>query len=164
MAANRHPSYAIIACINLLLNLVFSQLQVIRVYSSVLQLSEDKFATVCVIVIGIFVDDLLVAGNSVAEIKEVRERMNQRFVLSDKGTLEYYLGVEISSLDENTLLLHQTAYAKKILNYFKMNDYNPAKTPLPRDVNILPRDYVCWTLQMKAILNCRASTGLSSDL
>ncbi len=54
MAANRHPSYAIIAYINLLLNLVFSQLQVIRVYLSVLQLSEDKFVTVCVIVIVAF--------------------------------------------------------------------------------------------------------------
>jgi hypothetical protein len=60
------------------------------------------------------VDDLLVAGNSVAEITEVRERMNQRFILSDQGKSEYYLGVEILSLDENTLLLHQTAYAKKM--------------------------------------------------
>ena len=62
--------------------------------------------------------------------------MNKRFILSDQGKLEYYLGVEISSLDENTLLLHQTAYARKILNNFKMNDCNPAKTPLPRDMNI----------------------------
>jgi hypothetical protein len=46
------------------------------------------------------------------------------------------LGVEISSLDENTLLLHQTAYARKILNNFKMNVCNPAKTPLPCDMNI----------------------------
>jgi hypothetical protein len=91
---------------------------------------------VCVIVISIFVDDLLVAGNSAAEITEVRERMNKRFILSDQGKLEYYLGVEISSLDENTLLLYQTAYARKIINNFKMNDCNPAKTPLPRDMNI----------------------------
>ena len=61
--------------------------------------------------------------------------MNKRFILSDQGKLEYYLGVEISSLDENTLLLHQTAYARKILNNFKMNDCKPAKTPLP-SVNI----------------------------
>ena len=61
-----------------------------------------------VIVIGIFVDDLLVTGNSVAEIHTLRERMNERFLLSDQGQLEYYLGVEISKLDDNNLLLQQS--------------------------------------------------------
>jgi hypothetical protein len=89
-----------------------------------------------VIVIGIFVDDLLVTGNSVAEITEVKKRMNERFILTDQGQLEYYLGVEISRVDENTLLLHQTAYVKKILNNFNMSDCNSVKTPLPRDMNL----------------------------
>ena len=91
---------------------------------------------IIVIVIGIYVDDLLVTGNSIVEIEALRERMNKRFILTDQGKLEYYLGVKISRLDENTLLLHQTAYAMKILNNFKMNDCNPAKTPLPRDINL----------------------------
>ena len=91
---------------------------------------------IIIIVIGIFVDDLLVAGNSVAEINKLRERMNERFILTDQGQLEYYLGVKISRLDDNTLMLHQTAYAKKILNNFNMSDCNPVKTPLPRDMNL----------------------------
>jgi hypothetical protein len=91
---------------------------------------------IIVIVIGVFVDDLLVTGNSVAEIKAVRDRMNERFILTDQGRLEYYLGVEISKLDENTLLLHQTAYVKKILNNFNMSECNSVKTPLPRDMNL----------------------------
>ena len=62
--------------------------------------------------------------------------MNERFILTDQGQLEYYLGVEISRLNENTLVLHQTAYAKKILNNFNMSDCNSAKTPLPRDMNL----------------------------
>jgi hypothetical protein len=41
-----------------------------------------------IIVIGIFVDDLLVAGNSVSEITKVREQMNKRFILTDQGELE----------------------------------------------------------------------------
>jgi hypothetical protein len=40
---------------------------------------------IIVIVIGVFVDDLLVTGNSVAEIKAVRDRMNERFILTDQG-------------------------------------------------------------------------------
>jgi hypothetical protein len=76
---------------------------------------------IIVIVIGIFVDDSLVIGNSVAVIKAVRDRMNERFILTDQGQLEYCL-VEISKLDENTLLFHQTAYVKKILNHFNMSE------------------------------------------
>ena len=56
--------------------------------------------------------------------------------MTDQGKLEYYLEVEISRLDENTLLLLQTAYAMNILNIFKMDDYNPSKTPVPRSMNL----------------------------
>ena len=53
-----------------------------------------------------------------------------------QGELEYYLGVEVSRIDENTLLLHQTGYAKKILERFKMTECNEVKTPLPEDLNL----------------------------
>ena len=43
----------------------------------------------------------------------IKERMSKKFPLSDQGELDYYLGVEVTKLDENTMLLHQTAYAKK---------------------------------------------------
>ena len=89
-----------------------------------------------IIVIGIFVDDLLVAGNSVSEITKVREQMNKRFILTDQGELEYYLGVKVSQIDQNTLLLHQTGYAKKVLERFKMTDCKPVKTPLSRELNL----------------------------
>ncbi len=88
------------------------------------------------IVIGIFVDDLLVAGNSVSEITKVRELMNKRFILTYQGELEYYLGVEVSKIDQNTLLLHQTGYAKKVLERFKMTDCKPVKTQLSRELNL----------------------------
>ncbi len=62
--------------------------------------------------------------------------MNERFILTDQGQLEYYLGVDISRLDDNTLLLHQAAYVKKILNNFNMSECHSVKTPLPRDLNL----------------------------
>jgi hypothetical protein len=62
--------------------------------------------------------------------------MNATFNLKDQGRLEYYLGLEISKLDENKLLIHQTAYLKKILNNFNMSECNPVKTLLPRNLNL----------------------------
>jgi hypothetical protein len=68
--------------------------------------------------------------------------MNKRFVLSDQDHLEYYMGVEISHLDDKTLLLHQTGYAKKIISNFKMSECKPVKTPLPHDCNLSLMDEV----------------------
>ena len=87
-------------------------------------------------VMGIFVDDLLVIGKSVTEIAAVQEKMKSKFVLTDQGELEYYLGVEVSKIDENTLLLHQMGYDKKILERFKMTNCKEVKNPLQRDSNL----------------------------
>ncbi len=92
--------------------------------------------TTIIIVIGIFGDDLLVAGNSVLEITKVRDLMNKRLILTDQGELEYYLGVEVSKIDQNILLVHQTGYAKKVLERFKMTDCKQVKTPLSRELNL----------------------------
>ncbi len=56
--------------------------------------------------------------------------------MTDQGELEYYLGVEVSKVDESTLLLHQTGYAKRILERLKMSECKEVKTPLPRDLNL----------------------------
>ena len=77
---------------------------------------------ILIVVMGIFFDDLLVTGNSVEEIAAVQEKMKSKFVLTDQGELEYYLGVEVSKVDENTSLLHQTGYAKKILERFEITE------------------------------------------
>jgi hypothetical protein len=94
-----------------------------------------------IVVMGIFVDDLLVTGNSVEEIAAIQEKMKSKFVLTDQGELEYSPGVEVSKINESTLLLHQTGYAEKILERFKMTDCKEVKTTLPRDLNLSLMDY-----------------------
>ncbi len=42
-----------------------------------------------IIVIGIFVDDLLVAGNSVSEITKVRKQMNKRFIFASREDITH---------------------------------------------------------------------------
>jgi hypothetical protein len=85
------------------------------------------------VVMGIFFVELLVTGNSVEEIAAVQDKVKNKLVLTDKKELENYLGV-VSKIDENTLLLHQIGYAKKILERFRMTVCQEATTPLPRDL------------------------------
>jgi hypothetical protein len=48
-----------------------------------------------IVVMGIFVDNLLITGNSVAEIAAVywQEKMKSIFVSTDQRELQYYLGI-----------------------------------------------------------------------
>jgi hypothetical protein len=47
----------------------------------------------------------------------------------------------VSKIDQHTLFLHQTGYAKKVLERFKMTDCKPMKAPLSRDSNLSLMDY-----------------------
>lgn len=48
-----------------------------------------------VLVVGVYVDDLLVTGTNVIVIKEFKAQMAKTFDMSDLGKLTYYLGIEV---------------------------------------------------------------------
>ena len=82
-------------------------------------------------IIGIFVDDLLVTGNSVSEINKVREVMSKCYLLTDQGHLEYYLGVEVRCKYFN--VASSWLYQQ---NTFNMSECSPVSTPLPHNLNL----------------------------
>jgi len=47
------------------------------------------------LIVGIYVDDLIITGGDVAELRVFKEDMKRRFQMSDLGTLSYYLGIEV---------------------------------------------------------------------
>lgn len=83
----------------------------------------------CLLIVGVYVDDLIVTGSSEREISEFKEQMMKEFEMSDLGLLAYYLGIEVSQKKEG-VLLKQTTYAKRILEEFGMNECNPTACPM----------------------------------
>lgn len=82
-----------------------------------------------ILIIGVYVDDLLITGTSIAAINEFKEQMNKRFEMSDLGKLSHYLGIEVKQ-GVGCIELKQSAYAKKILEKAGMRDCNPTKYPM----------------------------------
>lgn len=68
-----------------------------------------------VLIVGVYVDDLLVTGSNVTSINEFKEQMARNFDMSDLGKLTYYLGIEVEQ-GNGYIQLKQTGYTKKILN------------------------------------------------
>ncbi|KAG6520324.1 hypothetical protein ZIOFF_017373 [Zingiber officinale] len=81
------------------------------------------------ILVGVYVDDLIVTGSSTENINKFKQQMMAEFDMSDLGLLSYYLGIEVEQ-QKNRILLRQSAYAKKILSHFKMADCNATKHPM----------------------------------
>ncbi|KAK1680872.1 hypothetical protein QYE76_041720 [Lolium multiflorum] len=81
------------------------------------------------LLVGIYVDDLLITGADEEEIAKFKLQMKELFKMSDLGLLTYYLGIEVQQkLGEITLC--QEAYAKRILENCGMEDCNPTQVPM----------------------------------
>lgn len=80
-----------------------------------------------------YVDDLLVAGDSLTMIHEFKEEMVTKFEMRDLGKLTYYLGIEVHQNSEGTTL-KQERYAAKILEEAGMGECNVCQIPM--EVNL----------------------------
>lgn len=70
--------------------------------------------------LGVYVDDLIVTGGSTLEIAKFKQEMTDRFKMSDLGLLSY-LGIEVTQ-QSGKIMLCQSAYAAKLLEKAGMAD------------------------------------------
>jgi len=80
-----------------------------------------------VLLVGVYVDDLVIAGADAEEVEEFKAAMKQRFDMSDLGLLSFYLGIEVR---QSASSLSQAHYAKRILELSDMVGCNSVHTPL----------------------------------
>ena len=81
------------------------------------------------VLVGIYLDDLIITGPSGNQISKFKEEMKDKFEMTDLGLLSSYLGMEVRQSSVN-IFLSQRAYTNHILKVFKMNDCNTIKTPM----------------------------------
>jgi hypothetical protein len=81
--------------------------------------------------VAVYVDDLLIVGPSIAEIKKIKRTLRNRFQMTDLGPCSYYLGMSIQRDRQNRVLyLSQEAYIDKVIRQFGLDDCNPVSTPI----------------------------------
>ncbi|GKE03009.1 putative RNA-directed DNA polymerase [Tanacetum coccineum] len=92
-----------------------------------------------VLIIGVYVDDLVVTGSCPESVKKFKQDMSVKFEMSDLGLLSYYLGIQVSQ-QEDGITLKQEAYAKSILTKTRMLDCNPTKNPMEHKLKLLKEE------------------------
>ena len=86
------------------------------------------------LLIGVYVDDLIICGPSVVQITHFKQQMKNTFSMSDLGLLSYYLGMEVMQKD-GVITICQSSYAAKIVQQCQMTGCNPVDTPWNRELS-----------------------------
>lgn len=83
------------------------------------------------VIIGLYVDDGLVASNTSAAGNEFIMELSNRFKITTKPA-SYFLGIEIKS-EIGRITLCQQAYTKKVVEKFGMANSKPTPTPIVKE-------------------------------
>jgi hypothetical protein len=81
------------------------------------------------LIVGVYVDDLIIMGTTPGEITRFKEEMKQQFKMADLGLLTFYLGLEVQQ-GPGGIKLCQTDYAMRILEVAGMADCNSTQTSM----------------------------------
>lgn len=94
------------------------------------------------IIIGVYVDDLLIIGD-MPEINKFKEKIKEKFIAKDLGPASQILSMQICK-EDGSYTLDQTAYVSEILETFKMTEARPAATPLDPSIKYNKVDDQQW--------------------
>jgi hypothetical protein len=83
-----------------------------------------------ILIIILYVDDLLITGNSRELVDRFKAAISERFKMKDLGAARWILGVEIRrDMEKKTIELVQTSYIDRMLERFGMQGCKPVGTP-----------------------------------
>ena len=78
----------------------------------------------------LYVDDLLIAGNSLERVNNVKDLLNGNFKMKDLGEANMFIGIKITrNRMDRKLFLDQSRYIRSVLDKYRMADCNPYSSP-----------------------------------
>ncbi|KAL0559260.1 hypothetical protein IC582_003857 [Cucumis melo] len=94
-----------------------------------------------IVLLLLYVDDMIITGNDPQAISDLQHYLGQHFEMKDLGSLNYFLGLEVSRRSDG-YLLSQAKYAYDLLARSGITDSNTTSTPLDPNVHLTPYDGV----------------------
>ena len=86
----------------------------------------------------IYVDDILIASQSLADTQNIKSKVSSRFGMKDLGPLHHFLGVKfVQDFQHNTIGLVQSTFIECLLRKFSMHDFKPVRTPCDVSISLV---------------------------
>lgn len=85
----------------------------------------------CFLILLVYVNDVLITGDSEIEINRVKKFLDQNFTIKDLGSARYFLGLELGRF-EDVIFVNQRKYVMNMLQDARMLGCKSAYTPLQK--------------------------------
>jgi histone deacetylase 1/2 len=86
-------------------------------------------STSCIYIL-VYVDDIIITGSSLNLIHTLTANLNSEFSLKQLGNLDYFLGVQVTHLQNGSLILSQAKYVTDLLERAGMTEAKGISTPM----------------------------------
>ncbi|WKA08959.1 hypothetical protein VitviT2T_026639 [Vitis vinifera] len=103
-------------------------------YNSALFLRRTDKGTILLL---LYVDDMIITGDDLSGIQELKDFLSQQFEMKDLGHLSYFLGLEITHSTDG-LYITQAKYASNLLSQAGLTDSKTVDTPVELNAHLTP--------------------------
>ena len=103
-------------------------------YDSALFLRRTDKDTILLL---LYVDDMIITGDNLSGIQELKDFLSQQFEMKDLGHLNYFLGLEITHSTYG-LYITQAKYASDLLSQAGLTDSKNVDTPVELNAHLTP--------------------------
>jgi len=96
----------------------------------------DKDKVICLI---IFLDDLLICNKNKERLKNIKDKLSDKFEMKDLGEVRTYLGINIKhDRKKNEITLDQREYIESLARKYDIIDSRGHHTPMEQNLKLKP--------------------------
>nr|GFB27089.1 retrotransposon protein, putative, Ty1-copia subclass [Tanacetum cinerariifolium] len=111
----------------------------------------------------LYVDDILIMGNSIPMLQSVRTYLGKCFSMKDLGEAAYILGIKIYRYRSKRLIgLCQSAYIEKILKRYCMENSKRGSIPMQENLKLNKSQGASTPTEMKRMQNVPYASAVGS--
>lgn len=114
-----------------------------------------KNTSTCTVLVLVYIDDMLVTGDSLQVIEETKDKLKHFFKMKDLGELKYFLGIEFARSNKG-ILMNQRKYTLELIAEIGLSASKPAVTPIDTNCKLTTKQFDDFTksgAESKAIKN-----------
>ncbi|GKC91721.1 ribonuclease H-like domain-containing protein, partial [Tanacetum coccineum] len=83
----------------------------------------------------VYVDDIIITGNSFAQIEKVKQFLKTKFMIKDLGKLKYFLGIKVLDTPKG-ICLNQRTYCLELIDEFGLLVGKPFNLPMQPNISL----------------------------
>ncbi|GKE15668.1 ribonuclease H-like domain-containing protein [Tanacetum coccineum] len=83
----------------------------------------------------VYVDDIIITGNSLSKINKFKQFLKTKFMIKDLGKLKYFLGIEVLETPSG-ICLNQRKYCLELIDKFGLLASKPSYIPMQPNISL----------------------------